>query len=230
MFCTYITFYRGNKLPPFYIGSSTIQKVNSGYRGTVSSKIYKDIWNFELLTNPQLFKTVILTTHHTRKEATEKENYFHHRLSVVKNPLYINRAYAIPNGFSDIDKKGKNNGMYNSKRFGKLNPMYGKKHSEESKNKMRKPKTITHPKSEEFKQLLSKKYKNKSFEERFGYEISEKIKAKLKGPKSTEQKRKQSEIMKSKPKLICPHCFKSCSAGNYSRWHGDSCRHKENLS
>lgn len=33
IYCTYITFYRGSKLPPFYIGHSTIKKVEKGYRG-----------------------------------------------------------------------------------------------------------------------------------------------------------------------------------------------------
>jgi len=27
-------------------------------------------------------------------------------------------------------------------------------------------------------------------------------------------------------KISCEHCGKSCSAGNYSRWHGDNCKYK----
>jgi hypothetical protein len=35
IYCVYLTCYRGNKLPPFYIGYSTIEKVKDGYKGTV---------------------------------------------------------------------------------------------------------------------------------------------------------------------------------------------------
>jgi len=44
IYCVYITIYRGNKLPPFYIGYSTPEKIKNGYRGSVSSRQYKNIW------------------------------------------------------------------------------------------------------------------------------------------------------------------------------------------
>ena len=31
MYCVYLTIYRGNKLPPFYIGYSSINKIKAGY-------------------------------------------------------------------------------------------------------------------------------------------------------------------------------------------------------
>ena len=49
MYCVYLTTYFGAKLPMFYIGSSTVSRVNSGYRGSVSSKSYKEIWNNEIM-------------------------------------------------------------------------------------------------------------------------------------------------------------------------------------
>lgn len=223
MFCTYITFYHGNKLPPFYIGSTSVDKINSGYHGSVSSRDYKAIWDDEIKTNPHLFHTKIITYHDTRKSATLRENDLQHKLQVVTNPLYINRAFATPDGFSDIDKTGKNNGMYGSRRVGHLNPMYGRVHSEKSKQKMRKPKTVTHSKSEQFKQLMRSMYVGKSFEDRFGIDKALEMKANLKKPKTEDHKRKQSDIMKNKPKLTCPHCGKSMNAGNYARYHGDNC-------
>lgn len=49
-------------------------------------------------------------------------------------------------------------------------------------------------------------------------------------PKSDEQKKKQSDIMKikapSKIKIECPHCNKMVDRGNYALWHGDKCKHK----
>lgn len=106
IYCTYLTVYSGSKLPPFYIGSTRVERLNEGYRGTVSSAKYKTIWKKELKNNPHLFKTKILTTHDSRKEATEKELYFQKALSVVSSSLYINMAYATPNGFFGMDVKG----------------------------------------------------------------------------------------------------------------------------
>ena len=109
-FCTYLTVYSGNKLPIFYIGSSNINKVLNGYHGTVTSSVYKNVWKQELKENPQLFSTKILTTHKTRKEATEKENVFHLSLGVVKSSLYINMANAVPNGIFGVSMKDNNPG------------------------------------------------------------------------------------------------------------------------
>jgi hypothetical protein len=93
-YCTYITIYSGNLLPPFYIGSSSVKKIENGYRGSVSSKKFKNIWKEELKNNPHLFKTVILTRHAHRKEATVREYQFQISLKAPINPLYINEAYA----------------------------------------------------------------------------------------------------------------------------------------
>lgn len=98
-FCTYLTSYSGNKLPPFYIGSSSIERISLlGYKGSVQSKEYKKIWNLEIKNNPNLFKTIIITTHETRKEATAKELSFQKSVQAPKNPLYTNRAFAQVEG------------------------------------------------------------------------------------------------------------------------------------
>jgi hypothetical protein len=94
IYCTYLTVYTGNKLPPFYIGSTSIDNINKGYRGSVSSKNYKSIWKQELSDHPDLFKTIILTRHETREEALEREVVFHEAFSVARNPMYINMAHA----------------------------------------------------------------------------------------------------------------------------------------
>lgn len=91
MFCTYITIYRGNQLPIFYIGYSTVEKVKKGYRGTVASQDYKQTWRDEQRNNPHLFKTIILSYHQTREEASEKEEYYQKHFNVVNNPLYANQ-------------------------------------------------------------------------------------------------------------------------------------------
>lgn len=115
-YCTYLTTYRGNKLPPFYIGSTSIERINNGYRGSVESKSYKQIWIDEIKNNPHLFRTIILTSHNTRKEATEKEFQFQLKLLVHRNSLYINKS--IGGIYFDPEL---------NKRFGKDNPAFGKK-------------------------------------------------------------------------------------------------------
>ena len=109
-YCTYLTIYKGNLLPPLYIGSTSINRLESGYRGSVCSKEYKRIWKSELKNNPHLFKTSIVTTHETRKEATAKELHFQLNLDVVKSPLYINLSFAKPNGFFGRNSSPSNKG------------------------------------------------------------------------------------------------------------------------
>ena len=131
----------------FYVGSTSITKIKNGYKGSVSSKEYKQIWKKELKENPHLFKTKIITLHSDRKLATEKENYFHIQMNVVKSSLYINKSNAIPNGSYGLSMIGSNNPMYGKKRImseeTKRKISESKKgitKSEITKQKMRKPK------------------------------------------------------------------------------------------
>ncbi len=137
IYCVYLTIYKGSKLPPFYIGSSSVKKVQNGYHGSVQSKQYKEIWKSELRYNPNLFETKIISTHTDRKEATLRERDFQKKVSAVKNPLYINQSFAAYDSFTDRDQSGKNNPMYGSSRTGEANPFYGRKHSDATKQKMR---------------------------------------------------------------------------------------------
>ena len=220
-YCVYLTIYRGNKMPPFYIGRSRIKNID---RGTVSSKLYKDIWLQELADNPQLFETKILTKHSTQKEAAEKEEYFHKKLRVHKNPLYINQATAAGTFHADI--RGHKNPWYNKNRSGESNPMHGKTHSVESRKKMSESQKGKHSgkKTEAHKNAIRNALKGRSLIELHGEEMAEIIRNKLKKPKSQEQKLKQSFIMKNKPKLECQHCGTLTSLTNHKRWHGDNCK------
>jgi len=98
----------------------------------------------------------------------------------------------------------------------------GRVFSEETKQKMRKPKSeegkknmaearksSTYKPSEETKQKLSKSLVGRTFTD----EHKSKISSSLSG--------------KSKPKLQCPHCQKLASAAMASRWHFDNCKSKE---
>ena len=116
IYCVYLTIYKGNKLPPFYIGSTAVDNIHRGYRGSVGSREYKILWKNEIKLNPHLFVTKILSYHQTRNEAVKRENQLHHALDVVNNPLYVNKWYATVNGFKGYNSSGINNPMYGKKR------------------------------------------------------------------------------------------------------------------
>lgn len=226
-YCTYLTTYRGTKMPMFYIGRSNVRSVQNGYRGSVSSKLYKQIWLEELEHNPHLFETKILTTHATQKEAAEQEEYFHKKHQVHKNPLYINQATGAGTFHADI--RGKKNPFYGSSRTGEQNPMYGKTHSERTRQKMSSNGKGKHsqPKTEKFKQTMSEHYTGKTYEERFGVEYAAEIRAKQSGKIRTEEHKqniRNNPYHANRPKLSCPHCQKEVSASNLKRWHGDNCK------
>lgn len=106
IYCTYITFYRGNRLPPFYIGSSSIKRVHNGYHGTVRSKEYQKIWKDEIKYNPHLFKTIILSKHLTRDEALAKEAKLQKATNAINNKLYANKSIAR-RGFGNLSEESK---------------------------------------------------------------------------------------------------------------------------
>jgi hypothetical protein len=121
--------------------------------------------------------------------------------------------------------------------------MYNRKHSEETKEKIRaaRAKQVIHPRTEEQKEKMSQLQK-----ERRGYgpkkhskETLLKISQSLKGkpghkkllgvPKSEEWKQRISEGRlhgKKQENKTCPHCGKTNNPGNYNRWHGDKCKSK----
>lgn len=113
MFVVYLTMYMGDKLPRWYIGSSSKERVLSGYTGSVTSKKWSNIYYNELKENRHLFKTRILSSHETRDEAVIEEHRLQRMHKVVTNILYFNESYATKNGCFTMDKTGE------------LNPMFG---------------------------------------------------------------------------------------------------------
>lgn len=107
MYCIYLTTYHGKDMPLFYIGSSSVERVNNGYRGSVLSKEYGDIWKKRLKENPELFTTKIIATYETREEAYIKEAKIQKSFNVADNPLYINKTIASGNGRFGAGFKGK---------------------------------------------------------------------------------------------------------------------------
>lgn len=119
MYCVYITTYHGNKMTPKkYVGSSKISKIEEGYKGSVASKEFCQIWNDEIRDNPQFFTTEIFSKHKTRKSAMKAELKFQKNNQVVKSEYWFNKAEARVNGFFGMDVSGKKNPMYGKSRTG----------------------------------------------------------------------------------------------------------------
>lgn len=167
-FVTYLTTYKGNKLPAYYIGSTTLEKASSGkYFGSVTSKKYKEIFKYELENNLHLFKIEILSTHITRKEALAEELKQQKENDVVYSSEYFNESYASVNGFfgrkvtgSDSPSFGKTNKSNTGRNLTENHKeniskgLMGKKHSNETKLKISKShKGMVY--SDETKQKLS---------------------------------------------------------------------------
>lgn len=171
MFVTYLTIYSGNKLPPFYIGYTSKNKIDNGYRGSVTSERYKNIWKKELQENPQLFKTKIISLECSKEQALQKEEYFHKCLKVHQNDLYINQRtgnWKFTTKKTLSEKHKQKIGMSNSK------ALKGRKLSEDHKQKLR---GRTH--TEEFKRKTAERMKGNSYCK--GRKLSEDRKQKLRG-------------------------------------------------
>jgi len=133
-YCTYLTIYSGDILPRRYIGSCNTKNILKGYNGSISSKRWKDLYEYEQKNNKHLFKTRILKEFETHHEAIFEENKLHIKYDVVKSDLYMNESNAVVNGFFGRNVNGNNNPMYG--KIGKNNPNYGKKRTKESRTKL----------------------------------------------------------------------------------------------
>ena len=195
MYCVYITFYSGTKLPPLYIGSSSVNRVlNKNYHGTVTSKVFKDIWKQELKNNPDLFETAIISTHSSKEDAVKTELKEQIFFDVVKNPKFINRSLATINGCFTMDNSGEKN------------PMFNRNHTTESKLLMSKTRREQETQKGERNAMFGK---FGSDHPSFGYRHTEEFKQRLQVPK---------------PVVTCPHCGASGGKPAMTRFHFDKCK------
>lgn len=132
MYVIYLTAYRGNKLPPFYIGSTSLKRLQAGYVGSVASRRYSKIWEQERKQNPQLFSTKVISTRPTRKAATEREREIQLKMNVVKSSLYVNLAIACSNHYDSTGRK-----MNETTRVALRKANEGATRSETAKEKMK---------------------------------------------------------------------------------------------
>ena len=143
-----------------------------------------------------------------------------------------------------------------SKQFtGKGNGMYGKRHTQEAKDKISQKnlgkkltveqiknlkKAITGRKrntfSDDWRAKLSAAKQGKN-NNRYGVTVSEetrkKIGDKIRGRVQTEDEKRRrglANIGKTKPKKLCEHCNQLVAVNGYARWHGEKCKkHKYSI-
>uniref|UniRef100_A0AAU8HY95 HNH endonuclease n=1 Tax=Rhizobium phage LG08 TaxID=3129229 RepID=A0AAU8HY95_9CAUD len=126
--CVYITYYFGDKLPPFYIGKGIISRIEeNGYRGSPSLNGFKE----ELKENPHLFAIKVMNIFKTDREAREEETLVQKHFSVHKSDLFINRA--IYDGKCYYNPKGIKASEETKKRIS--SSLTGLKQSEDTKRK-----------------------------------------------------------------------------------------------
>jgi hypothetical protein len=212
IFVVYITFYRGNKMPPFYIGYSTEGRVKRGYNGSVNSQKYKAIWRQERRDNPHLFKTVILQRFEIEQDAKDRERLIHLFFHVSNNSMFINQAIAN-NGFQRSTKS----------QFKKGHPV-----PEELRQKLRDLKTGTKasietrlkqslaglargPRSEETKQRIS--------ESNMGHSVSEGTLQKMRRPFTEEHKRNLRKPRSAEAKKNMRDSWETKRPNQKKGWH-----------
>jgi hypothetical protein len=143
-----------------------------------------------------------------------------------------------------------NHAKAQSERMSKTNnPFYGKTHTEETKQKMsalKKGKTYEEIFGKEYAVEMRDKRKNETTGKKRSLETKEKIsqnklgkkrdpelmkaiglknRGKLRDAETVEKMRLKREAGKQ----TCKHCSKTCILTNYKRWHGENCKHKNDL-
>jgi len=147
--------------------------------------------------------------------------------------LFNSRSFA----FSDEHKKNlsKSRRQKNLAK-GKNNGMFGRFHSNESKEKMSLQKKGKKHSCETKKKIgLSMKGKRSGSNHplfgkpgvNLGKKVSlETINNMKKAKEHISDKTKQKMSLSAKRQKQCEHCKKICNIGNYNRWHGNNCKYK----
>lgn len=207
-FCTYMTFYLGKVLPPFYIGSTTVLRIKKGYHGSPSSVQYSELWKSEVKNNPQLFKTFIIDYSNEMAQKLENEYKWQKTFNVVDDPLFVNMAFAtkkmIPN------PQGVAKALHTKKQRNRL------AHTPQTKEKIRQAALKRAPITEETRKKMQEASKNKTISAETRQKMRE-SRLKNKKPMTEEAKRKISESKKGKKS--CPVAVAKRSAKLRGRKH-----------
>ncbi|CAK0859865.1 unnamed protein product [Prorocentrum cordatum] len=176
---------RGSLTGLWYIGSRTCPDVVSSpeadihYMGSPRNMHFKQERKAKL----------ILTRHKTRGDALAAECFLHDFYNVGKNPEFANRAKQTSVGFSTqgIKLRDSTKQKISEAKRGERNPMFGKHHSEVTRQKMSEAgrgKVLSEETKQKIREarrgkVLSEETKQKLSQARFGKHHSEKTRQKM---------------------------------------------------
>ncbi|QIG70649.1 putative homing endonuclease protein [Rhizobium phage RHph_I1_18] len=240
-YCVYLTTYTGNRLPPFYIGSTSVKRIQQGYVGSVTSYEYAKIWKEETRHRPHLFKVKIVSCYDNRQDAFDAEERLQRKLNVVGSTLYANKSVANGN-FSSAGRK------FSEEHKAKIRAhRIGKKLSEQQKDNLRKLRLGSKQSESTIAKRTAKNRGRKHTEdakarikasllsnESLGWHTrgvpksdthKENISCALKGKQKTDahiEKIRASALQREKHQ--CQRCGNLYSAHIVNRWHNDNCK------
>jgi predicted transcriptional regulator len=94
IYVVYLTTYLGDKMPKYYIGSTSLKNIKNGYNGSVRSKKWCEIYKKEQTENKHLFKTEVIYECYDRIAALDLEYKFQKIAKAVEREDYYNMRYA----------------------------------------------------------------------------------------------------------------------------------------
>jgi hypothetical protein len=224
-----------------YIGDHATNNLNDNYLGS-GLGIHNAIKKY----GKKNFKKEILEFFSSKKEAYESQEKYISEYNTLKPNGYNNNkrgGYGIT-GLNSEQKSLKLSKANKGKKISEEHKnairlfMSTFKHTEETKQKLRKPKSKTDKYKESKIGEKNPMYHISLYElwvKKFGKEIADE-KQKERGRKisianskrtlSQKTKDKIGYANKNKPKILCIYCNRFFSSSNYSKWHGEKCKHK----
>ncbi len=211
-----------------------------------SSKIVKKIIADEGLDSFEIVNIEIFEDTNSARLAEEK---YHNEFNVRDNVYYLNQWNAGHKWYCEghsNETRSKISASLIGKMSGEKHPLYGKKHSEETKEKFKYRKYASgenhymHGKSrsEESKRKTSETLKGMFLGEKscwygkkgelaanYGNMLSDEAKKSI-GDKNRGRKHTEEEKAKMRIRDICPHCGKESTRSIITRYHRDNCKHK----
>jgi hypothetical protein len=193
----------------YYIGVRSCESKigDDDYMGS-SKYLTEDIGK----TGRQHYNKIILKRFNNRMDANLYEIQMHEDFDVANNPLFFNKV------------KQKDRGLGVGP--GVLNPFYGKKHTEEYKQRL-----SALLKTKDCRQKTTNLGKKFNYGPKISAAIKERLRLGLQksawsGERSESHKKNLSDSLKKQNKYKCLHCDVVSAASNLARWHNDKCKFK----
>lgn len=242
MIKTYTPFTYLLKFKPtgqLYYGVRFAKKCNPSELWTTYFTSSRVIKNLIAKYGRNAFDIEIRKTFETKDQAVLWESRVLKKIDAATNSGWLNKSngdskFRACGEFTELHKQKISNALsgrvlpdaVKQKLKGRKSPkaMLGKKHSEETKQKMSKS-AIGRIGYWDGK-IRSDDTKQKMSEAKLGRSLSEETKQKMSKPKSDLTRQKMTERMLNLPVVVCPHCRTEGKSLPMKRWHFENCRTK----